>query len=658
MASNSNDLDAENLENVARSMENLSAQSSRLSKVSDRLSNFSERLSTLSERANSFKDKFDGLTEPLKIFGGYIDQASKLGTLSEEINMNVQSLQAWHKSAKDVGVGADQFNDSMKTFATRLGDAEKGAGPLTKALQGTNAELLENLKNAGSTEEAFNLYVAAMRQAGTDAEKSALASAGFSDANADMAKLAEISAEKFKKQRKELALYGFVNELGVKASMRFTEALKKFGLTGDIVANGVATSFVGNLIPAISDTLGTTIEFIDNNRELVDGVKQIVDDLSLFSTAFTTVGGAISKVLTPISHFASLLSGPVTSVISLISKGLFSLIGVMKSVGMAFLSNPIGIAIAAIGAAIFLLADNWSKVTKYFEEKIDRILALFDQGFLQGLLGIFEEFNPLVIFADAMDGLLDYLFGFDLYGTIDNLLKQALTLFDNFDPLNFISNKFNQLVDFISNFNLLDAASKAVGMITTAVENFDPVSFISTKFDQLVEFITNFDLSETGNKLIASLMDAMKSGVTPTLDWIKEKIASITNIFGKVKSFLGLGDDKQEEESKRQQDTIKASQKLQKNVQKSVNNKQKTKTESSRRRLSPADRVSQAASADTALAKNVTAKANVINIKSWIDVNVANAPVGTSVNAGSNGVTDFRPTIQNRGASTIGALAQ
>ncbi|EGJ20127.1 putative tape measure protein [Cereibacter sphaeroides WS8N] len=82
-------------------------------------------------------------------------------------------------------------------------------------------------------------------------------------------------------------------------------------------------------------------------------------------------------------------------------------------VGRAALANPILLVIAAIAGAAYVIYRNWDGIVAYFQGKIDRVRAAFDQGLLNGVLAALAAFNPFVLMMDAAEGLLRYLTGWD-----------------------------------------------------------------------------------------------------------------------------------------------------------------------------------------------------------------------------------------------------
>ena len=83
------------------------------------------------------------------------------------------------------------------------------------------------------------------------------------------------------------------------------------------------------------------------------------------------------------------------------------------------MSTPVGWiigAVAAIAGAVYVIYQNWDAIASWFTARIDSVKQAFSDGFLTGITSILMEFNPVVLVADAINGLIAYLFGVDMLG--------------------------------------------------------------------------------------------------------------------------------------------------------------------------------------------------------------------------------------------------
>lgn len=94
--------------------------------------------------------------------------------------------------------------------------------------------------------------------------------------------------------------------------------------------------------------------------------------------------------------------------------------------GRLGLANPIVLLITAIAGAAYLIYENWDGITAYFQEKIDRVRAAFEDGLLNGVLKTLAEFNPYVLIMDAAEALFTYITGW----SFDDVTERLRAAFD------------------------------------------------------------------------------------------------------------------------------------------------------------------------------------------------------------------------------------
>ncbi|WP_347505162.1 tape measure protein [Pseudomonas anguilliseptica] len=105
---------------------------------------------------------------------------------------------------------------------------------------------------------------------------------------------------------------------------------------------------------------------------------------------------------------------------------LLSSIAVLASsfltLGLAM--GPVSWGLLAIGAAAFIIYDNWDGIVEFFTGKFDRIKDAFGNGFLGGMATLFKELNPFTLITEAIDGLVKYLTGVDLGSLVGDQFRK------------------------------------------------------------------------------------------------------------------------------------------------------------------------------------------------------------------------------------------
>lgn len=132
--------------------------------------------------------------------------ADNMSKLADATGLSVEEFQRLSHAAELGGVSTQQFESNMIAFTKRVGEAQNGMGPLVSGLKGWNDELLENIKNAKSQREAFDFVADAIAQAGSAAEKAAIANAAFSRSGVTMVNVTKDGSKAIRELTSELSV--------------------------------------------------------------------------------------------------------------------------------------------------------------------------------------------------------------------------------------------------------------------------------------------------------------------------------------------------------------------------------------------------------------------------------------------------------------------
>jgi tape measure domain-containing protein len=171
--------------------------------------------------------------------------------------------------------------------------------------------------------------------------------------------------------------------------------------------------------------------------------------------------------------------------------------------GRAALANPILLVIAAIAGAAYVIYQNWDGIVAYFQGKIDRVRAAFDQGLLSGVLKLISEFNPFTLMMDAAEGLFTYLTGWT-FGDVRKAIADAF----GFDPFTAIQNAANRFWDYLMSWDFMKIAAELV-------DAFLAIDWVQIGIDMMNAIWTGMK-SIAGN--IGSWMKAQATSWMP--DWL------------------------------------------------------------------------------------------------------------------------------------------
>lgn len=156
----------------------------------------------------------------------------------------------------------------------------------------------------------------------------------------------------------------------------------------------VITSFVENITPVI---YGIT-EWVETNPQIMEwvltiggGIGAVVGGLLTLHSAFSFVTAGLLPFLKLGKFFGGFLGNFLFSAISKLSLGFGYLIGYIAKGAMMFgkaifmmsralLTNPIGLLIAGIAVAAYLIYDNWGKIGPWFTELWQTVSGAFSSA--------------------------------------------------------------------------------------------------------------------------------------------------------------------------------------------------------------------------------------------------------------------------------------
>lgn len=156
----------------------------------------------------------------------------------------------------------------------------------------------------------------------------------------------------------------------------------------------VITSFVENITPVIY----SITEWVDTNPQLMEwvltvggGIGAVVGGLLTLHSAFSFVSAGLLPFIKLGKFLGGFLGNFLFSAISKLSLGFGYLIGYIAKGAMMFgkaifmmsralLTNPIGLLIAGIAVAAYLIYDNWGKIGPWFAELWQTVSGAFSSA--------------------------------------------------------------------------------------------------------------------------------------------------------------------------------------------------------------------------------------------------------------------------------------
>ena len=182
------------------------------------LGTLSNRASTLRRRMRLLSGVTIGLTAAVGAAGGLaflvkrsIDAADSIAKTADAIGISTDALQELRFAADLSGVSVESLDKALKFATKAIGELRtRTSSELTTALKDFDAQLLRNIRSAGSVEEAINLVFRRMGEMEDATKKAALAKSVFGRAGIDLVNIVRGEAGALEEMRQHARDLGIV----------------------------------------------------------------------------------------------------------------------------------------------------------------------------------------------------------------------------------------------------------------------------------------------------------------------------------------------------------------------------------------------------------------------------------------------------------------
>ncbi|MDR3438949.1 hypothetical protein [Telmatospirillum sp.] len=186
------------------------------------------------------------------------------------------------------------------------------------------------------------------------------------------------------------------------------------------VAIGVAVVMNANMLSSVVN-LGTAILKLG-----VEIIPVAVRSFALLAAAGNaTLIPALAKGAVKIAVLAEGMAA-LTAGIPVVGTALTAVSSGFLALGAAIEATPIGwiiTGVAGVAVAVYAIYKNWGSIVSFFEEKWNGVKAAFDKSWGSGVVRALIEFNPTVIVANAINGLVEWLTGVNLFDAGAKLMQ-------------------------------------------------------------------------------------------------------------------------------------------------------------------------------------------------------------------------------------------
>jgi hypothetical protein len=363
---------------------------------------------------------------------------------SRVIGMTAETLQELNYAAKMSGV--NNLEASLQKLNKSVADVKGGTGALTAYLKANDRQLLGQLKNVGSNEEAFNLLMDAINKAPDEFSRAELAQSAFGKSGQELILLANEGADGIASLREEARKYGVISNEAAKNSEAYLDAQERL----KTALTGVSNELTAGLMPGITNTVNKIADFIAE----VDNWENIL----------TGVGIALAGTTAALTTFIAVSKGSqVINQMAVAIKGL-----------QAAILGPAGaaaVAIGALAAGIAGLIAYQNQQANQGKEIAGRLTEQKEKA--NDLVSAYEKLNPQKAIDEETTRKLIQLYP-ELSGKIEANSTSVETLRDRLQELNeekplaeaapFIEKARRQYDDYlkaVETFNQKEAALNA-----------------------------------------------------------------------------------------------------------------------------------------------------------------------------------------------------
>jgi hypothetical protein len=501
---------------------------------------------------------------------------------ADRLGIGIGALQELRYAAERTGVDVGTFDKAMEGMQKRLGEAAGGTGTAVDALKALGLSASDLI--AMEPDAAFYAIADAMANVGTVAERTALSSDVFGRSGVALLNMTREGSAGLEEYGRQAQRTG--NILSDEAA-RDAEVFQDRLLDTQMVVKGLKNTIGAALMPVVSDAMERFSTYVIENREQVElwattfaerveaaipVVLELAGGVGRMMTVTGTAAASVADLVGGWDNFGMVIAGLALGR-SIIAVGRFAgavgqlgwalarlaggapiVAGALRMIGTALLSNPIGLAVAAIAGGAYLIYKNWDKVGPWFSSLWDGVQQTFG-GVADFVMGLFTGDMKRAVggVKDAWSGVggffQDYLFGIGnafmwawdgTIGPYVERLADAAGLTDAWSNVaprfsaiwSDVKTTFGGVSDFVVGAFMGDMDGAADGLRTA----WSGVGSLFRSYLNAVGTAFSFAWGNTIGPVVEKLAategvqrawDTVKTTVGAVLDWLSEKFAAV-----------------------------------------------------------------------------------------------------------------------------------
>lgn len=346
------------------------------------LSGFTLQADETGRVADVMTNTFTGATVTLGELG---ETMKYVAPNAAAVGLSMETVAAMTGKLGDAGIRGSMAGTALRAMISRLSGP---TGEASKALAKLGVETVDTAGNLRPMGMVLSELDASMQSLGT-AQQASLRKAIFGEEASAAAQILMVQSASGSLSEFEQALHkqGSAAQVAEEQNDNFKGLIKQIGSLTEAVGITVGTVLLPaltELVQQVQPVLASFNEWAEANPELVKQIGMVVAGLVGFKLAIFATRIVFMGVFGP--------AGTILKVLGWLLKAVRFF-------------NPFSLMVAAVIGLAVAIYRHWDEISAYLFAKWDAIVAGFDQGWLQGMIAIVQELNPVTLISDAVAGV-------------------------------------------------------------------------------------------------------------------------------------------------------------------------------------------------------------------------------------------------------------
>jgi hypothetical protein len=387
-----------------------------------------------------------GIAASLGLSGGaayaaaqaYADATGAIGDLAERTGASRERIQELGYAAQLSGSSAETLGGAIQKMNLVIGQAKSGSKELKEMFAGLQISFKNANGEAKSTDEIFDTVVNRISRIKDPALQAKAAVTIFGKSATELLPLLKGGTKGIAEMAAEARRLGVViDENGVRAGEEFGDVLDKLKYAFKGVGNTIGSALVPQLSMLATQLTDTIVKYRPQIQafaeEFAKNLPRYLEEagaaLKELWEALKPIGSAIKSLSDSMGTIKLALSVFVGYVTAAVLPALISVTTALWGLAAAFVATPIGLFIAsavALAGVAVLIYKNWDNFASFFTEKFDAVKSAFKTGLVDGLIEVWQQFNPVGFILDSLNSLVKFITGIDLGSMIKSKVSDLL----------------------------------------------------------------------------------------------------------------------------------------------------------------------------------------------------------------------------------------